>query len=214
MCPWQNSRINIPNAQKNLYILYTNMSSVLRSIGVTKDTPLKFNGFSGPFYYDSELGYMPFPFTYANGVLDIALIDNFEANMIDDTGNIPQIGDNVDTRLLRLMGGSGLVKSLGPNFIRYIKAWRSSTIDAGSSVGIQVPAVMTKIQSTSVDELSTDECFGISSVPPSSDNYVTGNETNNFRTTWIFKTPLTITTVESGETKYITLSSFLGPDYG
>lgn len=189
------------------------MSSVLRLRGAIKDTPLKFNGFSGPFYNDSALDWMPFPFTYKNGLLDIALIDNFEADMITSTGKDPQIGSNEDTRLLKLMGGSGLVNSLGPNFIRYIKAWRTG-MDVGSSVGIHVPAVMTKIQSSGKNELYTSEAYQVSTVAPSGDDFVSGDASNNFRTTWIFKSPLTITIVESGVTKYITLSSFLGPDYG
>jgi hypothetical protein len=57
-------------------------------------------------------------------------------------------------------------------------------------------------------DASSDE-YLISSQPPSGNAYVAGNTVNRYRTTYVFKTPMTITIVESGVVQYITLRTIL-----
>ena len=190
------------------------MTSLLRSIATLRETPVKTIGITGPFYKDSSLSdiYMPFPFIVENGVLDINLTNSFEADMITITGKSPQSNDTDSTNKCRLIGGLELVTSLGPNFIRYINAWRTS-IDNGQPITIVVNPTMTKIQIHPQSFLETDNGYKESTVPPSGDSYSWGDDSNNWQTVWIFRSPLTFSIVESGVTKYITLSTELYADY-
>ena len=68
---------------------------------------------------------------------------------------------------------------------------------------------MTKIQRSPKSVLYSGSVVRINDSPPSGDLYIEGDDKVNYRTTWIFKKPLTITTVEDGVTKYITFTSTL-----
>ncbi len=183
------------------------MTSMLRSFALPPKALTKFHAILTPSYNDSTYGLLPFPFTYSNGVLDIQYIDNFEADMVTDTGNEP---NNEPANAVQLLGGSSLVTSLGDNFKSYIRAWRDGTIDVGSPIEIYVKPSVQKIQVTTfVDDSSS---WRVSTTPPTGDNYTVGSVENNFRTTWIFKTPFTFTIVESGVTKYITFNSQVSED--
>jgi hypothetical protein len=163
---------------------------------------------SGPYYIDSSLGAMLIPFTYDNGVLDIADID-----AATSYSGFPLMDNDVglySLPLYKLLGGTGLVHTLGPNFIRYIRNWRStSTTQPVTKVAIYTNGIMTKVQRSPKTIINSGSVVSISPVPPSSDAYVIGDDSVQYRTTWIFKKPLTITTVEDGVIKYITFTSTL-----
>jgi len=176
------------------------MSSVLRSTATPPILPTKFHRIESPIYDDSSLTrFMLFPFTYSNGVLDIQYIDSFEADMVTSTGNPPESEPSVS---VQLMGGTSLVQSLGPNFLAYINAWRTG-IDSGSQIKIYINGVVQKVKAT-YNNFVGDSVYQVTTTPPSSDDYSVGTTNDSFRTTWVFKKPLTITTVESGVTQYIT----------
>lgn len=187
------------------------MSSILRYTATTKELPVKFTGISGPYYDDSTYGYQLFPFTFKNGVLDLNInSDNFITAFND--GDSPSSTGTSGYKYGKLMGGSGLVTSLGPNMVQYIKNWLSP--DADTPIAIYTNGVMTKVQYSDNNTLDADdEAYTNSTIPPSGDNYVWGGETDKFKTAWIFKQPLTFTCVVSGVTRYVTLYTVLQTDY-
>jgi hypothetical protein len=189
------------------------MSSILRRTANTKSALTKFTLVDGPSYNDSGLGInILFPFTYSNGVLDINInpaANSFEADMITITGNAP---DEDNELLVKQMGGIGLVRALGPNFVAYIRAWRNATIDAGSPVSVYIPGVVTKVQQAPSSAMADGGVYEVSTDAPPSDEYITGTPANNYLTSWVFKKPLTITTVEGGVLTYITLRTAFDED--
>jgi hypothetical protein len=184
------------------------MSSVTRGLAERKEGLTRFVKPDGP-YYDAGRDNFLFPFTCVNQTLDITYSGNdFKALMVDNLNESPGQGDETDT-MVSIMGGPRLVTALGENFKEYIRAWRSGTIDSGSPIEVYIPAQVLRVQEASTGSLSafSDDVYLISAAPPSGDNYVTGGVENNYRTTFIFKTPLTFTIVEGGVTKYITFRS-------
>jgi hypothetical protein len=165
---------------------------------------------SGPYYIDTRIGATLMPFTYNNGILDIAFIDN-----ISSFAGTPLMDSDVgvyNLPIYKVLGGNGLITSLGKNFIRYICNWRSTLTVAPvitSNVAIYTNGIMTKIQRSSKTELNSGSVFRVNTSPPSGDLYVEGDEGVNYRTSWIFKKPLTITTIEDGVKKYITFTTTL-----
>ena len=180
------------------------MTSILRSYATPTLTPVKFNRLESPCYADSDLAYNTlFPFSYANGVLDIMYVDSFQEDMVNTTGEAPLADPDVAVQLL---GGPQLVQKLGPNFVAYIRAWRQP--DAGSPVAIYSNGTVQKVQAIR-NYFVGDDAFEVSTAPPASDNYTMGAAANSYRANWIFKTPLTFTTVEGGVKQYITFASLL-----
>jgi len=150
-----------------------------------------------------------FPFTCVNQTLDITYSgNNFKELMVDDLNEAP--GAETDT-IISVMGGPRLVTALGENFKAYVRAWRSVTIDSGSAIEVHVPAQVLRVQEASINNITANsgEAYLVSESAPTGDNYVTGSTQNNYRTTYVFKTPLTFTIVEGGVTKYITFRSAL-----
>jgi hypothetical protein len=185
------------------------MTSYVRRLqDCTSIIPTDYVRVNGPYYIDSLIGNTLIPFTYDNGVLDIADIDNFNA-----FNGMPLMNADIglyNLPLYKLLGGTGLVQSLGPNFVRYICNWRStSTIQPVTQVRLYSGGIMTKVQRSPKTELNSGAVVRVNTLPPSSDLYTEGHDANTYRTSWIFKKPLTITTVEDGVTKYITFSSTL-----
>ncbi len=181
------------------------MSSVVRSLAVRKEGLTRFVKPESPCYDDTTLGdAVLFPFSYSNGVLDISYDGNdFETNMVDTTGNAPSAETDI---AIQIMSGPYLATSLGDNFKAYIRAWRDGTIDAGSPINLYIAPQLLKVQEADVNNISANSgsSYIISTETPAGDNYTSGTEANNYRTKYVFKTPLTFTIVESGVTQYIT----------
>ncbi len=159
--------------------------------------------------YDYGPGNRLFPFTYTRGVLDITYSgNNFKEVMVDVTN----IGPSAETETaVRMMGGPRLVTRLGDNFKAYVRAWRDGTIDADSPIEVYKPAQVLRVQEGDLDNIDANSgsSYIVSDKAPSNDEYVAGSEDNKYTTTYIFKTPLTFTIVESGATKYITFRTAL-----
>ena len=103
------------------------------------------------------------------------------------------------------MGGAIVVRALGDNFKDYVREWRDGTIDAGSPIEIYYAPQMIRVQQADPEHISNDDdSYIVSTTAPSNDSYITGTSANNYLSTYIFKTPLTFTIVESGVTNYIT----------
>jgi len=124
-------------------------------------------------------------------------------------------------RMVRAIGGFGVVNTLGSNFLTWLENW--ADIDAGSEVIFTAP-IMTKV-SQSIQHGSGDSIlnsqYAVSgggvrptiTESPSSDQYVTGYAGNNWDSVWVFKTPLTIQyRYEGNGPYYLTLySQFTNP---
>lgn len=161
-----------------------------------------------PMYYDGDNNIL-FPFSYSNSVLDITYEGNsFKSIMVDTTNQEP---NSESATAVRIISGPSLVTSLGNNFKDYIRSWRSGTIDPGSPIRVVIAPQVVRVQEASISHITSDnnESWIISTSPPSCDNYIVGNEENKYRTSYIFKTPLTFSIVEGGVTQYITFRTML-----
>ncbi len=198
------------------------MSSVLRQVANNLQGPTKFLQVSGPQYFDSVLDRnMLFPFTYSNGVLDLAFIDNFEVDMITgpDAPQAPNYDSTSVGPLVKNMGGLGMVRTLGPNLVTYITEWMASgnelddplPVDAGS-LKVHIPAAVLRVQSALDTQLDMDKTWTVTTNPPSSSEYVNGDVTNDYRVTWIFKTPLTVTFTSGGVAQYLSFYTVFSKD--
>ena len=175
-------------------------------------------------YYDNVVDdFVLIPFSYSNGVLDINIQDNVSSDLITD-GPVPY---SFYPRLVRKMGGTGYVQSIGPNFKTYLQNMLSINffpITVSTDItGIQVyiPATVTKVQQTAkvaysdqVDPfdisgpLSQFSSYYQGDVPPASDGYLySGTQADNWGTAWVFQTPLTIKYFADGLPKYITFTT-------
>jgi hypothetical protein len=172
------------------------MSSALRSYAQPEVRKSKYFTLNTPCYYDDFLNYyVPVPFVYRNGVLDIALQDA-TSNMINDGYSIR----NRTMVSMKEMGGLGLVTELGPNFVQWLRDyWGSGTYT------VSEPAQVYKVQytlDTNVDERSDNygytlmahtNAYEVMYEKPNQD-MITGDDETRYRTCWVFKTPLVIKT--------------------
>jgi hypothetical protein len=183
------------------------MTSIAGSFAKKQEGITRFLKPESPCYVESGVDRL-FPFVYRNGELDISYEGNdFKSIMVDITGSAPS--SETDCALY-ILGGPRLVTSLGENFKAYIRAWRSSTIDEGSPIELYQPSQVIRVQESDYNNVTaSDSSYRISNFPPVSDTYTAGTTTNNYYATFIFKTPLTFTIVESGVTKYITFLTHL-----
>ncbi len=195
------------------------MSSALRSHGTISQTT-KFHHIKTVGYYNDEVGSaFPVPFVCANGVVDINLEDDVEDQLI----NNETAGTEYIEGLCKDMGGLSLAQRLGQNFIRWLNNWvanyyNDSVIDTFT---VHVPATMTKVQVTDEDSYDYDvlendisnEPWGVSLKAPAGDGFVSGGAGDNFRTCWVFKTPLTIRFLVDGEPRYLTYYTVFAPVY-
>ena len=180
------------------------MSSTLRSYQTVSDDSMKFHVVNSVSYDDNNVELL-FPFTCEEGVLDISLDgNNFEQLMITQTARTP--GHDV-TGVVRVLGGARYVTSLGPNFIRYIRAWRTPGIDVNAPIQIVTPGIMTRVQTGDRTNVAQDDSFKVHNNLPESDNYICNGA--RYCTTYIFKSPLTISIKENGIRRYVTFKSTL-----
>jgi hypothetical protein len=193
------------------------MSSSLRSKAIRSDTT-KFHHIKTVGYYNEVVeSVFPVPFSLKNGIVDINLEDDVESALIEAETR----GTRYIEGLCRDIGGVRVATTLGPNFIRWLNNWvandyNDSVIDTFS---VYVPSTMTKVQITDEDDDDDDvlkndiddDPYGISLVAPNGDNYINGNSSNNYRTCWIFKTPLTIKFTVDGVARYLTYNTTFAP---
>jgi hypothetical protein len=194
------------------------MSSILRTVASpVKDS--KFDNISTPCYFDNDLDEdVPIPFTVINGVLDIAITNSSVEDFVNN-GSSP---DDDTEYQAKKMGGSRLVSSFGPNFNTYLRKRIQIINGLGSAydgeLTIVVNPVMTKVQLAQPGQvlgLTFENVYGVTDYPPTSDEYVGGNETNKYFTSWVFVKPLTVRFVSSSSAtgyRYLTLSTHYDGD--
>jgi hypothetical protein len=180
------------------------MSSTLRAYKIDQINATKFQNIKSVAYDDDGTSFL-FPFTCEEGVLDISLEgNNFEQLMIAQTGRTP--GHDVDG-VVRVLGGTRYVTSLGPNFLRYIRAWRTPNIDLSAPIQIITPGILSRVQVGDLSHVGEGDSFEVSNSLPESDNYICSGA--RYCTTYIFKSPLTISIKENGTRRFITFKSTL-----
>jgi hypothetical protein len=198
------------------------MSSTLRYYNQIK--PLtKLESLSTPSYKDNTLNgaVVPIPFSYHNGVLDINIQDDVPALIAN--GTTPIQTANM-TYKAKEMGGTSTVFSLGPNLLAWVKNLVES-INPPYGPGatflgaeVQEGGVVTKAQLTAdlnpantITFAGSDASYSILADKPTGDQYVYGTTTNNYFTSWIFKTPVVIKIRKTGGSlaniTYLTLYS-------
>jgi hypothetical protein len=185
------------------------MTSVIRNYQIRKEGLTRFIKPESPCYDISGEVNVLFPFSYENGVLDITYSgNNFKQRMVDISGQAPE--SETETAV-SINSGPYLVSSLGSNFKDYIRAWRYNTIDAGSPIQIYIAPQMLRVQEANRVNVNSDsgDSYTISTKAPASDTYPVGSVANSYQSTYIFKTPLTFTIIESGVVKYITFRTVL-----
>lgn len=158
---------------------------------------------------------IPFTFDRSTAELDIdATIGGFQGSMIDISNQAPTRDLDV---IVRYMGGSHIVQRLGDTFKEYIRSWREGTIDPGSDITIHTKPVITKII---VQDPSLGTNYGFDTYPAVARGGTVNNAPDNTEyysnlaiySTYVFKTPLVFTIVESGVTKYVIFQSDNGED--
>lgn len=162
--------------------------------GKTKFLPVK----TLTYYNNSTSHYVLVPFTYANNVLDVATIPGFTPS--DGEGQ----NNGFSWRMVKEMGGLGLVQRLGPDFIDWASSYIGG-VDSGS-ISIFTAPIMTKVQmsvpsSSSILNSQYAARTGLSE-PPTGDQFVTGSDSTNWDTAWVFKTPLVLKYRSSGTVYY------------
>jgi hypothetical protein len=183
------------------------MGSIARTFAVRKEGLTEFLKPETPCYNNGTNDVL-FPFSYSNNVLDISYEGNNFETQFSDTGATARAESDTQVSIL---GGPYLATSLGENFKTYIRNWRAGTIDAGSPINVYIAPQLIKVQEADIENITANSSFvyNVSTSAPSSDNYISGNVSNNYQTTYVFKTPLTFTTVEGGVINYITFRTNL-----
>ena len=180
----------------------------------------RFVNITTPSYFDFNLAsIVPIPFSYSKGVLDINIQDNVMTDLVNG-GYEPAA---FSLNLVRKMGGTGVVKSLGPNLVTYLKNFlaiesyppttlldiQNLTVVGESIVSkIQIPIKGSTLYDLSHNLFNQYGSFALTDVAPTSDSYLTcGSEEDNFSTCWVFQTPLTIGYTHDGIQGYVTFST-------
>jgi hypothetical protein len=179
------------------------MSSVNKTYANTANVLTNFVPIKSLVYSDSTLGHVLLvPFSYNNGVLDVLQQDGF----------IPSNGLGTDNgfswRMVRAIGGFGVVNKLGSNFLTWFENY--TDVDPGSEV-LYVAPIMTKVAQcvnngssilNSQYAVSGANTRSLISESPTSDQFTTGYQGNNWSTVWVFKSPLTIQYTSGGNGPY------------
>ena len=195
------------------------MSSV-RSAYAEVKLPTKFSSLITPSYADSVIVTgatinMPIPFTVANQVLDINVAQSADIQTFVTNGNNPIDQSGIQGKLF---GGAKIITSFGPNMTTYLRNWINTIETLGTAytgpLVLYVQPVMSRVQlanpvfAISDAPFESNESWGVTTEAPTGTEYTGGGTTNNFFTTFVFKTPMTIRYVTAaGGFKYITMTS-------
>lgn len=184
------------------------MSSTLRAKAATY-TNSKFEIVRTPAYYDNSLDTndTPVPFIYNNGELDIKIIDNVQIDFIDD-GDTPYYQPQWQGKQ---MGGLHIVTSLGPKMLEWLQNMLGEQYEATiTDIRLYNNPTVTKMQFPVVsgDLLQVGEVWAFTNTAPPSEDYImSGTEENAYRTTYVFKSPMTVAFKTDGTQRYFTMFS-------
>ena len=195
------------------------MSSVQSAFASIDKPPTKFAALITPAYEEDSFfnnQELPIPFTVVNQVLDINVNQSSDIQTVVNNGTEPLDRPNIQGKVF---GGASLVKSFGPNMTTYLRNWIDTIESLGAAytgpLVLYIQPFMTKVQIANprfavenAGPFERDRSWGITTEAPVSTEYTGGGPNDNFFTTWIFKTPMTIQYVTAaGAFKYITLTS-------
>lgn len=206
------------------------MSSVLATTisapGSKSSQETKFRNITTPSYFDLNYGsYLPIPFSYSNGTLDI---NNQDAvTFYTDNGFLPEV---YSYSKVRQMGGTGLVQSLGPTMTSWLQEIFDNEMGGATATPkITQPAQVSRAQvlnkNITFDSfpylyngemtqflpglpayLDTANYGGISftndsGIDPPADNFLyTGDANDNFGSVVIFQSPLAVSVSNGSDT--------------
>jgi hypothetical protein len=143
---------------------------------------------------------------FCNQTFDVALIDDFPNTFADEP--FSGAGSTDTDTLSRVMGGLGLVQRIGTNLKNYLNGGWIPNTDSSTNYTVVTNATVTKVQTFLPTFMDGNTCFKITSAPPASDTYPWGGPSDEYRVTWIFRTPLTLRFLDTtGAIQYITLQS-------
>jgi hypothetical protein len=195
-----------------------NMSS-FRTFALKKTLPTNVTTPQTICYYDTSLNDdLPIPFTVRDGVLDIAIQDNVQVDLLtpatfDDEGNMDETTQ--PDYQASLIGGNYLVDSLGPNMLTFLKnfiAWENtSATDYNLVTDIEIynTCTMTKLRFNYITDEYTYKFSDVApgKITPDPLAY-DASSSNSYRVVAIFKTPLVISyKFDGSNTKYVTFIS-------
>jgi len=188
--------------------------SVSRSFSVAKTLPTNVSNLSTLSYYDDELGEdIPIPFIVKDGVLDINIQDNVNADLLSPGTSI-SISSGSGFQV-SVMGGLKPVSSLSTNMITFLKNFiaqdetNASNYNLVTNIEIYNAPTMTKVR---FNYIYDDRAYQFHNEPPvkTTPDPVSGKSSNNYRVIYIFKSPLVVSyKYNGGATKYLTLTSLL-----
>ena len=144
---------------------------------------------------------VPFTFNKRGGVLDLDFSGDFSASTDINSGNPIYVQGSTFTALR-------VVNSLGPNFIAWCENGANhlagDAADAGSVVLYSKPVVVRANQlQINLDPDADIDAFGAGFTTPVNFELAAGSAaTNDYYSTYLFRTPLVIQYKVSGETKY------------
>lgn len=186
--------------------------SIHRELAVPKTNPTNVFTPNTLSYYDTMLNVsMPVPFIVTNGVLDVNVQDNVSVNLLTWNTFTNNFIDQPEYQCC-VQGGLRPVNALGPNMVTFLTNFirfqenPSSPGPAPSEITMYVAPTMTKVR---FNYIEYEHTWLFADEAPSSDQLVVGGESQNYRTVWIFKSPLVVKYYSNQNSKYryITLSS-------
>jgi hypothetical protein len=193
------------------------MSSVLSFYHPAPAPPTKFFDVLTGSYQDSIINApntvnMPIPYIVTNQVLDINTAQSSDVTLFVNSGNAPS---NTVSYQAKVMGGTNLIISLGPNITTYLRILiqniESLPSQYSGPLELYIKPVMTKIQTVAQAQgdspLNDEAVWGVTTEPPVSDQYIGGGPSQNFFTVYVFRSPMTIRYTISGTDKYLTFTS-------
>jgi len=164
-------------------------------------------------YYDNGVSdeYLPIPYTVSNGVLDIAVQDNVNADLLTPASFTDDFSD--PSFQASIMGGLSPVSSLGPNMVTFLKNFIANEYDNATdyalvtNLEIYNAPTMTKIRFNYIRDENTYQFDTVAPVKTTPDP-VSGDSSNNYRVVSIFKSPLVVSFKYDGsDTRYLTFTS-------
>jgi len=172
------------------------MSSTVRQFAETKTALTKFQNISTPCYYNDEIvESLPLPLSCKNGVLEIELVDSDITNFVNN-GDTPWTDNDYYTTSfggvqVRMMSGPRLATELGDNFKTWLRNWAG--VSSSAEVKVLANPVMIRVQSAGAgNDLDENEVFDGFSNSFSGEDFIGGDESNHYYSTWVFKTPLVV----------------------
>ena len=176
------------------------MSSVLSGFKGRSDLPIP-NG-AVVLTYESSANndtYVPVPFTYSNGTLDMDFSGDFASDTV--------VSENRTAFLRYSAGAHHLVTAIGPNLVAWME--NRGGADAGS-VSIYENAVVIHANTISIGFTPDGDSATGTNTTPFNFSQSWGGANNNFFSTYLFQKALVLKYTVSGSTRYRFFNTQIG----